>query len=191
MRSLLAASSLSFFLLCACGGDDGTSESTSASDGDGSASATGTDGGTGAATTGSGPTTGSGGGSTGSDPTAGATTGASGTSAGTGSGSQTTSGGTTDDGTGTGDTGGATVIDISIAGFAFGPENQTVSVGTTVRWTNDDSTDHTVTSDGGGGPLDSANLPPGGTYEHTFDTVGSFPYHCTIHPSMMGSITVE
>ena len=41
-----------------------------------------------------------------------------------------------------------------------------------------------------GKELNSANLPQGGSYSHTFASAGSFPYHCTIHPSMLASVTV-
>ena len=45
---------------------------------------------------------------------------------------------------------------------------------------------------GGGLELNSGNVAPGNTYSHTFPaTAGSFPYHCQIHPSMTGSVTVS
>ena len=39
--------------------------------------------------------------------------------------------------------------------------------------------------------LNSGNIPNGGTYVHTFATAGTFPYKCTIHSGMTGSITVD
>lgn len=75
--------------------------------------------------------------------------------------------------------------------FAFGPGEVSVSPGTTVRWTNDSSFRHTVTSDGSGGILGSDELGAGSTFEHTFEEPGSFPYHCDIHYFMEGTVTVS
>jgi plastocyanin len=83
---------------------------------------------------------------------------------------------------------GAGTVDIKIAGFAFDPASVTVKVGTTVRWTNQDSATHSVTSDTG--VWDSGSIAQGETYTRVFDTVGTFAYHCGVHPSMKGTITV-
>jgi len=77
---------------------------------------------------------------------------------------------------------------VTIKGFAFGPATLEVAAGTTVTWTNEDSTPHTVTGDKN--EFDSGNLDPGKTFTHTFDKAGTFAYHCTIHPSMKATITV-
>ena len=79
---------------------------------------------------------------------------------------------------------------IGITGFAFQPAALSVKVGTTVTWTNNDNASHTVTSNAGS-ELNSQTLSNGGTYSHTFTVPGSFSYHCAIHPSMQGSVTVE
>lgn len=49
--------------------------------------------------------------------------------------------------------------------------------GTTVIWTNNGATIHTVTSDDGTS-FDSGTIASGGTYSHTFNTAGSFAYLC-------------
>jgi plastocyanin len=77
---------------------------------------------------------------------------------------------------------------VAITNFAFSPATLTVKKGTTVIWTNNDSAPHTVTGDNGG-PSGSA-ISQGGTYSYTFNTVGSFPYHCSIHPSMKATVQV-
>lgn len=80
--------------------------------------------------------------------------------------------------------------EISIKNFAFGPADITISVGETVRWTNDeDSIGHTTTSDDG--IWNSGMLNPGDTFEQTFTEPGTFTYFCSIHPSMTASITVN
>ena len=78
---------------------------------------------------------------------------------------------------------------VSIKGFAFSPASLTVSTGTTVTWTNNDSVTHTVTSDTGA--FSSGNLDPGQTFSFTFSQAGTFAYHCSIHTSMHGTVTVN
>jgi plastocyanin len=79
--------------------------------------------------------------------------------------------------------------EVSIQGMAFTPSSITVTVGTTVKWTNKESIVHTVTSNTG--IFNSGNIALNGVFSYTFNTAGSFPYHCTIHPSMTGTVTVN
>jgi plastocyanin len=74
----------------------------------------------------------------------------------------------------------------SISGFA--PATLTVAVGDTVTWTNQDFTTHTVT---GFPELSSGFMGPSATYQHAFGTVGTFDYHCEIHPNMLGRVVVQ
>ena len=72
---------------------------------------------------------------------------------------------------------------------AFAPDDLTIAAGTTVTWINTDSVSHTSTSDGTG--WNSATLEPGGRFAFTFQTAGTFPYHCVIHPGMVGTVVVH
>lgn len=76
---------------------------------------------------------------------------------------------------------------VTMKNFAFNPQELTVSAGASVTFKNDDSVTHTVTGTG----FDSGDIQPGGEFKRTFDTVGTFDYHCSIHPSMTGSIIVK
>ena len=79
---------------------------------------------------------------------------------------------------------------VTIQNYAFSPSAITVKKGTSVTWTNQDSVTHTVTeTDGKTGPS-SGNLEPGKTYSFTYNTTGSFAYHCSIHTDMIGTVTV-
>ncbi|MCM3920818.1 cupredoxin domain-containing protein [Frankia sp. AiPs1] len=78
---------------------------------------------------------------------------------------------------------------VAIQNFAFSPATVTVKVGTTVTWTNQDSEPHTVTAKSGAGP-DSPTLDQGATYQYTFTKAGQYPYLCTIHPFMLGTVVV-
>lgn len=80
----------------------------------------------------------------------------------------------------------ATLVDIH--NFRFLPGAITVPVGTTVQWKDHDSAPHTATSDTGA--FDTGTISSGGTAQRTFATAGTFPYHCAIHPSMTGTVTV-
>jgi plastocyanin len=72
---------------------------------------------------------------------------------------------------------------------AYSPNPVTVSVGGTVTWMNNDNTAHTSTANGGA--FDSATIAPGATFSRTFPTAGSFPYHCSVHPGMVGTVNVQ
>ena len=89
------------------------------------------------------------------------------------------------------DGGGGCDADVCLENTAFNPGDITVSVGDSVTWENVDGTDHTVTADDDSGADFDEELSDGDTYEETFDEAGDFTYHCEIHPSMTGTITVE
>lgn len=72
---------------------------------------------------------------------------------------------------------------------AYSPNPVNVSVGGTVTWMNNDNTAHTSTANGGA--FDSGTIAPGASVSRTFPTAGSFPYHCTLHPGMVGTVTVQ
>ncbi len=71
--------------------------------------------------------------------------------------------------------------------MSFSPDSATVTVGQSVVWHNADSIAHTAT----GSDFDTGTIDPGqDSAPVTFSTTGSRPYHCTIHPSMTGTLNV-
>lgn len=84
--------------------------------------------------------------------------------------------------------------DVTIQDFNYTPSDLTVVVGTTVRWTNLDSMEHTVTSQTGPGTLipsgvfDSGLFSLGHFYEFTFTQVGVYYYYCVPHGSSMQAV---
>jgi plastocyanin len=77
---------------------------------------------------------------------------------------------------------------INIADLAFDPSTLTVASGPTdIAITNDDDTDHTFTLDDGS--VDQ-EIEPGGSATVTVDISSSTGFHCTIHPSMTGTLEV-
>ncbi|MHB9054344.1 MAG: cupredoxin domain-containing protein [Thermoleophilia bacterium] len=92
----------------------------------------------------------------------------------------------------------AGVTAVTIQNLQYNPADLTIKKGDTVRWTNKDQTAHTSTSDdfqaGRDNPptaWDSQPLNPGQTFDRQFDTAGTFPYHCSVHNYLKGTITVE
>ena len=71
---------------------------------------------------------------------------------------------------------------VSMTDFKFTPKTLTISVRDSVTWTNDAQDPHTSTSDSG--LWDSGSVSPGQSYTHTFNSAGTFPYHCTFHQSL-------
>jgi len=72
---------------------------------------------------------------------------------------------------------------------AYSPNPITVARGGAITWTNNDTTAHTSTSDNG--TWNSGSLAPGQSFTFTFSNSGSFTYHCTLHPGMVGTVTVQ
>lgn len=71
----------------------------------------------------------------------------------------------------------------------FNPASLTITVNTTVKWTNKDGMDHNVNSDSS--LFNSGIISAGGTYSRQFTTAGTFPYTCTLHANMNGTIIVQ
>lgn len=77
---------------------------------------------------------------------------------------------------------------VTIVDFTFGPETLEIAAGTTVTFTNDDTTAHTATAEEGA--FDTGNIDPGTSATVTFDTPGTYTYVCSYHPAMTGVIVV-
>jgi len=71
----------------------------------------------------------------------------------------------------------------------FAPTSQSAKVGQVIQWTNTGTVLHNITFDEAGCLTDSA-FQPQATWQIKFTQAGSYPYHCTIHPGMDGSLTV-
>lgn len=82
------------------------------------------------------------------------------------------------------------IYSVTIQDFSFTKNSITVPIGTAVRWSNNGSANHTVTSDSGN-ELESGTLAKSDTYLHTFNTNGTYTYHCKFHPGMTGTIVVK
>ena len=78
---------------------------------------------------------------------------------------------------------------VVISDYKYEPADITIKAGESVTWTNEDSVQHNAAADENAfeGPL----LSKGESYTFTFDAPGIYPYHCTPHPFMKATVTVE
>ena len=83
----------------------------------------------------------------------------------------------------------AAEIEVKIENFTFNPQQITVKAGDTVTWINHDDIPHTVTSKTL--KFRSKAMDTDDKFSFTFATPGTFPYFCSLHPHMTGSIVVE
>lgn len=84
-------------------------------------------------------------------------------------------------------------VEVEARGFLFRPDAIEVEVGTTVRFTNFDNIDHTVTAGTPESPTGDFDLDlpeMGAEAEITFDAPGTYAYFCAIHNHMRGTIRV-
>ena len=78
---------------------------------------------------------------------------------------------------------------VKIDNFIFGPQTVTVPAGTTVTWTNGDDIPHTAVSTDG--VFKSKVMDTDEKFSYTFTKAGTYPYYCSIHPKMTGTVVVK
>ncbi len=78
---------------------------------------------------------------------------------------------------------------IEISNFAYSPASVTVKVGTTITFKNEESVEHTATSNTEG-LFDTGTLGKGQSVRVKMNKVGTFSYHCSFHAFMHGTIKV-
>jgi plastocyanin len=78
---------------------------------------------------------------------------------------------------------------VVIKDFMFSPVAVTVKAGSRVTWTNKDDEPHNVVSDSG--TFRSSAMDTDENFSFKFDKPGTYRFVCSIHPRMVGTITVE
>lgn len=78
--------------------------------------------------------------------------------------------------------------DVGIRSFAFVPERLEVSVGDTIRWTNEDLAPHTATADEFG--WDTETIENGNSVEIVVTKGMELTYFCVFHPHMKASLVI-
>jgi len=92
--------------------------------------------------------------------------------------------------------GASTAADVTVtiqannASNSYAPNPVSVRVGQTIAWHNADAITHTATQDSGG--FNTGSVAAGATSAAAMmNTAGTFTYHCTIHPGMVGTVNVQ
>jgi plastocyanin len=82
--------------------------------------------------------------------------------------------------------------DVFLVHNAFSPDCIKVTQGGTLTFLNEDAVTHTVTADAGQAEtFDSGNIDAGGSFQHQFNTAGTFGLHCSIHSMMTATVVVR
>jgi plastocyanin len=79
--------------------------------------------------------------------------------------------------------------DVDINAKGFQPARITIKAGDSVTWTNGDARDHTVSASNGA--FASGNIKSGGRFSFRFTKAGTYPYACSLHPRMKGTVVVQ
>ena len=82
----------------------------------------------------------------------------------------------------------AAAVDVVVDNFSFAPQATVVAVGSTVTWTNRDDVPHNIVSTQQ--KFKSPVLDTDEGFSHRFETPGTYPYFCSIHPKMTGQVVV-
>jgi plastocyanin len=77
---------------------------------------------------------------------------------------------------------------VNTVGLAFQPQEVTAKAGQAVTWMTTDGTAHNIVDDDGA--FSNGAIKTGTSFSHTYDSPGTFKFHCSIHPTMTGTVTV-
>ena len=80
-------------------------------------------------------------------------------------------------------------VEVKIDNFSFSPATLEIKAGTKVTWTNADDIPHTVVSNDK--VFKSKVLDTDQKFSFTFDTPGTYPYFCSLHPKMTAKVVVQ
>ena len=78
--------------------------------------------------------------------------------------------------------------EVVVDNFSFAPGTASISVGSTITWTNHDDVPHNIVATER--QFKSPVLDTGEQFSHRFDAPGSYMYFCALHPKMTGRIMV-
>lgn len=78
---------------------------------------------------------------------------------------------------------------VSMSNYAFFPDTITIKAGESVTWADQDNPSHSATADDKS--FDTGVLNQGDSKSITFSKPGTYTYHCSLHPSMKGTVIVE
>jgi plastocyanin len=79
-------------------------------------------------------------------------------------------------------------VAVTMADLTFSPDPVQAKVGGAIEWHNEDGVPHTATLDDI--DCDTDQIIRGGSAALVFSEAGTYAYHCRIHSSMHGTITI-
>lgn len=82
-----------------------------------------------------------------------------------------------------------TVVAASVGGNTWSQPVE-AKVGDVITWTNGDTVPHKVALDDNSCAM-SENIPGGGSKSLVFSKAGTYPFHCSVHANMKGTITIS
>jgi plastocyanin len=88
------------------------------------------------------------------------------------------------------DTTDPTTVSASVVDNTWTPADVTAKVGDVITWSNGDTVPHGVALDDGSCQM-SGNIAGGASKSLVFSVAGTFPFHCTVHAFMKGTITIS
>lgn len=88
------------------------------------------------------------------------------------------------------DSTGATTVEATVGDFKWS-QPITAKVGDVITWTNTDTAAHKVATDDGACTMGANIAGGGGKASLVFNKAGTYAFHCTLHPSMKGTITIS
>lgn len=80
-------------------------------------------------------------------------------------------------------------LEVIISNSSFQPADITTGKGSLIVWKNNDVVSHTVTADDGS--FNSGEVKAGGSFDQRFDYIKTYPYSCSLHPEMKGTIVIK
>lgn len=80
-------------------------------------------------------------------------------------------------------------VQVKMVDMSFEPETVTVAAGGSITWVNEDSVSHNAVAEDGSWKTEI--FGGGNSVTLTFDTPGTYPYVCTLHPKMIGTVIVK
>lgn len=80
-------------------------------------------------------------------------------------------------------------LEVIISNSSFQPADITTGKGSLIVWKNNDAVSHTVTADDGS--FNSGEIKAGGSFDQRFDYIKTYPYSCSLHPEMKGTIVIK
>lgn len=86
---------------------------------------------------------------------------------------------------------GTKTVEVAIRDFLYEPATVSIRVGQSVSWTNYDEAPHDAVAFPGKGTWKTPLLKINESASQVFREPGVYPYYCSVHPAMRGTVEVR